>query len=47
MVPPKGWNSWDCFQGNLNETGALAVAENMVKFLLPAGYDTLTIDEFW
>jgi hypothetical protein len=46
-VPPRGWNSWDCFQGNLNETGALAVAENMVKFLLPAGYDVLTIDEFW
>jgi hypothetical protein len=39
--------SWDCFQGNLNETGALAIAENMVKFLLPAGYDVLTIDEFW
>ena len=21
LVPPKGWNSWDCFQGDLNETG--------------------------
>lgn len=21
MTPPQGWNSWDCYQGNLNETG--------------------------
>eukprot|EP00729_Bicosta_minor_P015578 gene15578-23076_t len=47
LVPPKGWNSWDCFQGDLNETGATAIAETMVKYLLPAGYDVLTIDEFW
>jgi hypothetical protein len=20
-TPPLGWNSWDCYQGNLNETG--------------------------
>jgi hypothetical protein len=20
-TPPMGWNSWDCYQGNLNETG--------------------------
>ena len=45
--PPMGWNSWDCFQGNLNETGALEVATAMREYLLPAGYDTLTIDEFW
>ena len=45
--PPMGWNSWDCFQGNLNETGALEVAAAMKKYLLPSGYDTLTIDEFW
>ena len=45
--PPMGWNSWDCFQGNLNETGALEVASVMRTYLLPSGYDTLTIDEFW
>ena len=45
--PPMGWNSWDCFQGNLNETGALEVATAMQEYLLPSGYDTLTIDEFW
>ena len=45
--PPMGWNSWDSFQGNLDEAGALEVAAVMKKFLLPAGYDTLTIDEFW
>ena len=37
----------DCFQGNLNETGALEVAAAIKKYLLPSGYDTLTIDEFW
>jgi len=47
LAPPMGWNSWDCFQGNLNETGATAVAEAMVRLLAPAGYDILTIDEFW
>ena len=26
---------------------ATAIAETMVKYLLPAGYDVLTIDEFW
>lgn len=45
--PPMGWNSWDCFQGNLNESGALQVAAAMQQYLLPAGYDYLTIDEFW
>ena len=45
--PPMGWNSWDCFQGNLNETQALEVASVMRTYLLPSGYDTLTIDEFW
>ena len=31
-------------EGNLNETGAEAVAETMVQHLLPSGYDILTID---
>lgn len=41
--PPMGWNSWDCFQGNLNETGALEVAAAIKQYLLPSGYDSLTV----
>jgi hypothetical protein len=38
----------DCFQGNLNETGATAVADTMVRTgMAAAGFDVLTIDEFW
>ena len=46
-TPPRGWNSWDAYKQSLNETSALAVAENMVKLLLPYGYDTLVIDGGW
>ena len=45
--PPMGWNSWDCFQGNLNESIALEIAAAIKTHLLPSGYDSLTIDEFW
>ena len=47
-TPPMGWNSWDCFQRNLNETGATAVADTMIRTgMVAAGFDVLTIDEFW
>ena len=45
--PPKGWNSWDCDKRGLNETGALAIAANMAKYLLLSGYGTLMIDGGW
>ena len=47
ITPPRGWNSWDVYKQGLNESAALAVAENMVKLLLPHGYDTLVIDGGW
>eukprot|EP00658_Telonema_sp_P-2_P029277 TRINITY_DN22288_c0_g1_i2.p2 TRINITY_DN22288_c0_g1~~TRINITY_DN22288_c0_g1_i2.p2 ORF type:complete len:142 (+),score=39.88 TRINITY_DN22288_c0_g1_i2:134-559(+) len=46
-VPPKGWNSWDGYQGNLNETEFIKVATAWADLMLPSGYDTVTIDEFW
>jgi hypothetical protein len=46
-LPAAARHAGDCFQGNLNETGALEVAAAIKKYLLPSGYDTLTIDEFW
>jgi hypothetical protein len=46
-IPPRGWNSWDADKQGLNESTALKVAENMVRLLLPHGYDTLVIDGGW
>ncbi len=46
-IPARGWNSWDAYGQDLNESSALAIAENMVQFLLPHGYDTLVIDGGW
>ncbi len=46
-TPLRGWNSWDSYKQNLNESAALKIAENMAKFLLPHGYDTLVIDGGW
>jgi alpha-galactosidase len=46
-VPPKGWNSWDGYQGDLDEKELMKVASSWSKLMLPSGYDTLTIDEFW
>lgn len=46
-TPLRGWNSWDSYKQNLNESAALKIAENLAKFLLPYGYDTLVIDGGW
>lgn len=43
----RGWNSWDSFLGNPNETQVLGIAAYMATNLLPFGYDVLTIDEGW
>jgi hypothetical protein len=47
QVPPKGWNSWDGYAGDLNEAELMKLAPQWAKLMLPSGYDTLTIDEFW
>ena len=46
-VPPKGWNSWDGYRRDLNETELMKLAPAWAKLMLPSGYDTVTIDEFW
>lgn len=43
----RGWNSWDSYLGNPNETETLVIASYMSNTLLPFGYDVLTIDEGW
>ena len=39
--------SWDGYQGNLNEAELMKLAPEWAKLMLPSGYDTVTIDEFW
>ena len=44
---PKGFNSWDSFKGDIDEATFLDVSLKVRQLLLPAGYDTVTVDEFW
>lgn len=46
-TPPRGFNSWDAYKQNLNESAAMEIAQSMVELLLPHGYDTLVIDGGW
>jgi alpha-galactosidase len=43
----RGWNSWDNFLGNSNESQTLAIASYMQQNLLNFGFDLVTIDEGW
>jgi alpha-galactosidase len=43
----KGFNSWDSFKGTIDEPTFLAVSAKVAELLLPSGYDTVTVDEFW
>ena len=45
--PARGFNSWDAYKQNLNESAALQIAQGMVQLLLPHGYDYLVIDGGW
>lgn len=46
-TPPLGWNSWDIFGTTVTERQVKEQADAMAKHLLPAGYDTLTVDIQW
>ncbi|WP_404476408.1 glycoside hydrolase family 27 protein [Novosphingobium sp. BL-52-GroH] len=45
--PPMGWNSWNSFAGTITEAQSLEIAAIMREKLLPAGYDTFTVDIQW
>src|SRR5712692_5835478 len=49
--PTMGWNSWNRFACNIDETLARGIADGMVaggpNSLLAAGYDVLTLDDCW
>lgn len=46
-TPPLGWNSWDCFGTTVTEKQIKEQADAMAKYLLPSGYNYLTVDIQW
>ncbi len=47
-TPPMGWNSWNCFGPNIDETKIKGVADAMVSSgLRDAGYIYLNLDDNW
>lgn len=48
LTPPLGWNSWNCFGSNIDETKIKGVADAMVSSgLRDAGYIYLNLDDNW
>jgi len=46
-APPLGWNSWDIFGTSVTEAQIKEQADAMAKYLLPSGYQYLTVDIQW
>ncbi len=48
LTPPMGWNSWNTFQGNINEKLVMETADAMVSSgMKDAGYTYLVLDDAW
>ena len=45
--PPMGWNSFDCFDGSINEEHAMKNLEVFIEKFKPAGYEYFVIDIAW
>ncbi|PVF97110.1 glycoside hydrolase [Serendipita vermifera] len=47
-VPALGWNSWNAYQGNINEDKILAAANQVISLgLKDAGYKYINVDDCW
>ena len=47
-TPPMGWNSWNMFGSNINETALRETADALVSLgLKDCGYDYFVIDDCW
>jgi len=46
-TPPMGWNSWDSYGQNINETDFKATADWMAKHLRRYGWNYVVVDEGW
>lgn len=48
VTPPMGWNSWNVFHGDINETQIKQIADYMVSSgMRDAGYVYLNLDDNW
>lgn len=48
MTPAMGWNSWNLFKKNINETLIKEIADAMVSSgLKDAGYEYINLDDYW
>lgn len=48
LTPPMGWNSWNVFQTDINETKIKKIADAMVSSgMRDAGYQYLVLDDGW
>lgn len=47
LTPPMGWNSYDCYGLDVNESEVRANAEYMAKNLKDLGYEYVVLDMLW
>src|SRR5437868_351746 len=48
LTPPMGWNSWNCFAGEVSEVRVKSAADAMVKCgLINHGWTYINVDDFW
>lgn len=48
LTPPMGWNSWNCFAGEVSAEKVRRAAEAMIKTgLVDHGWTYINIDDFW
>lgn len=48
LTPPMGWNSWNCFAGEVSADKVKRAAEAMIKSgLINHGWTYINIDDFW
>ena len=48
LTPPMGWNSWNCFAGEVSAEKVKSAADAMIKSgLIDHGWTYINIDDFW
>lgn len=47
LIPPMGWNSWDCYGASVKEDEVIGNAEYMAKHLKEFGWEYIVIDIQW
>ncbi len=48
LTPPMGWNSWNCFAGEVSEERVKSAADAMVKSgLINHGWTYINVDDYW